>query len=562
MKPSPLRLLAPLLAGTLPLCLPLPAPAETPTFANPIAGIIYNQCTPCHRPGGGAPFSLLTHEEVKKRARMIAEVTASGYMPPWKIVASDLKFANERRLPPDQQALLAAWIAAGAPLGDPDSLPPPPQFPTEWHHGPPDLLLEMEEDMPIPASGTDIYRAFVVRIPDLPPGKYLKGLEYKPRAITTAHHTLFSIDATGRARQQAEAQPGPGLRTGGGSGAMGRIAGWAVGAVPAFFPEGAAIEIPPGSDLVLASHFHPTGKPETERAQIALYLTDDPPRRYLNTVDVPFMFGALKDIRIPPGDPAYTVREQYTLPVDMRLASLAPHAHYLAKTMHATATLPDGRRLTLLAINDWDFAWQEQYELAEELFLPKGTRIDMQFTYDNTAQNPRNPNNPPKEVTWGLQSTDEMASITLGLITDTKEDRAEMWRAYLAWVKNDIEKADPRITLASLSAMRKDRFDLDGDGQVSWRETGNAIGQIYQRITAARRMPAGADPAADLRAQILPAILRRAFRLIVLPWLLPRLLIAALLIAILAIALRHWRASRRRRTAPPLAESGPAPENT
>jgi hypothetical protein len=209
-----------------------------------------------------------------------------------------------------------------------------------------------------------------------------------------------------------------------------------------------------------------------------------------------------------------------------------------------------------------DFAWQEQYELTEELFLPKGTQIDMEFVYDNSADNPHNPSSPPKEVLWGLQSTDEMASITLGLITATQEDRAEMRRAYLAWVKSDIEKADPRITLASLSAMRKDRFDLDGDGEVSWRETGAAIGQIYQRITAARRIPAGADLPSDLRAQILPAILGRAFRLIVLPWLIPRLILAAALLLLLVIALRYWRAGRRKRADASAIETEAAPGNT
>ncbi|MBI1317788.1 MAG: hypothetical protein GC168_02420 [Candidatus Hydrogenedens sp.] len=527
---------------------------EVPTFSGQVAEIVYTQCTPCHRPDGGAPLSLTSYEEISRRARMIAKVTASGQMPPWKVDHSDLRFKNERGLPEAQQAILAAWAKAGAPLGDAAAVPELPAFASGWTHGTPDLVLEMEQDMPIPASGTDIYRNFVIKIPDLPEGKYLAGLEYAPKAATTAHHTLFSIDSTGRSRKLSESQPRPGFSGGAGSGAMGRIAGWAVGSVPAMFPADAAITIPPGSDLVLSSHFHPTGKDEVERSQVALYLTDEAPARSINTLDVPFMFGALKNIRIPAGDSHYVVKEEFTIPTDANLAYLSPHAHYLATTMDATATLPDGTELSLISIKNWDFGWQEQYELAEEMLLPAGTRIEMEFVYDNSAENPFNPSNPPREVTWGLQSTDEMACITLGLITPTQEAKDALRDGYIAWVKNDVATADPSIVLASFQAMSKDRFDMNGDGEVSWAETWTMTGQIYSRIRNARQP--GSGEMGEVRAQILPLILRRVFRLVVLPWLLPRAAILAVVFGLLLYALRQWRKRRRARVV--LATQTPA----
>lgn len=531
---------------------------KSPTFSGEVAAIVHKQCVSCHRPEGGAPFSLITFEEVRNRARMMVEVTQNGSMPPWKMAHSDLKFTNERHMSAEEKAELAAWVEGGMPLGDAAAVPAAPVFPSEWVHGVPDLVLEMEEEMPIPAEGTDLYRAFVVKIPDLPAGKYLKGLEYKPRAINTAHHTLFSIDSTGAARQLSEAQPIPGFRGGGGGGAgggsMGRIAGWAVGAVPALFPEGTSIEIPHGSDLVLTSHFHPTGKPEVERSRIALYLTDEAPTRNLITVDSPFMFGALKDIKIPAGEANYHVREQFVVPTDVVLASIAPHAHYLAKTMDMTATFPDGRKMNFVSIKDWDFAWQEQYELAEEMALPKGTVLDMDFVFDNSATNPHNPTSPPKEVLWGLQSTDEMASMALGIITPTVEARAEFRKQYMAYVKQGIEAADPRIALASFTAMSRDRFDLNGDNEVSWGETFQAIGGIYDRWSKSRATNAAAAKAGpgskvdtDPRAQILPVVFKRVFWVVILPWLLPRLVVLVLAVWGLVYLLRRWRASRRRR---------------
>lgn len=518
-------------------------PATPPTFSGSVAQIVYTNCTPCHRPDGGAPMSFMDYEETKKRARLIARVTTEKYMPPWKAEPGEVAFHGERHLSEGDIATLAAWAEAGAPLGDAAAVPAPPTFKTGWHHGEPDLILEMEEEMPIPADGPDIYRGFVVRIPELPEGKYLKGMEYRPQAIQTAHHTLFSLDTTGEARAQSELTPKPGFGGMESNLSIGRIGGWAVGAIQPLYPEGVSLDIQPGTDLVLSTHFHPVGKPEVERAQIGVYLTDEKPTRYMTGLDLPFGFGLLKGINIPAGEKNYRVEESYVIPEDVRLAVITPHAHYLATSMEARATFPDGREMILISVADWDFAWQEQYQLEEELPLPKGTRIDLEFVYDNSSDNPRNPNNPPVNVTFGPESTDEMACMTLGLIQDSEEQQLALRQDYVAWVKQGIGKADLSLIVGSAREQRRDRFDIDGNGDISFSEIWATLGGIRQRIERA-----GQDPN-NLQSQIMGEFAKRALMTVWLPWFLPRF-IATLLVIVLSVvglrmALRSWRRARR-----------------
>ena len=494
---------------------------------------MYQHCTPCHHEGGGAPFPFTTYEEVKKRARLIAHVTGTGYMPPWKAAPGVIAFEGERHLDPEDAAKLAAWAQAGSPLGDVSKVPPAPVFESDWPLGKPDLILEMEEDMPVPAEGPDIYRGFVVRIPDLPEGKYLKGLDYQPQAIESAHHTLFSLDTTGIARARSDAQPRPGFGGMSDNLSLGRIGGWAVGGRPHLYPEGVAIAIKPGTDLILATHFHPGGKAEIERARIGIYLTDEPPTKHLVALDVPFAFGLLSNIRIPAGEAEYLIEESFTLPADAELISISPHAHYIGKRMRATIAFPDGREIELIRVDDWDFAWQEQYRLAEPLALPQGARIDMTFVYDNSAENPRNPTQPPVEVTFGPESTDEMACMTLGLITESEAVMQDLRMGYIAWVKERIDDADLSIIIGAAREQRRDRIDLNGDGSITFAELRGTIGGVWQRIQSG-------DPN-DMRRHIGPYIVRHGFRTLVLPWLAPALLMGILLIAALVLLRRRWR---------------------
>jgi hypothetical protein len=195
--------------------------------------------------------------------------------------------------------------------------------------------------------------------------------------------------------------------------AGGSLGGWAVGAQARVLPEGLAYYVPKGADLVLSTHFHPSGKVEKEASTIGLYFSDKPPTKAFTGVQLPPLFSVFEGIDIPAGAKEYTIEDSFVLPVDVKSFGVGAHAHYLAKQMHLTATLPNGQTKKLLWINDWDFAWQDQYQFKDAVSLPKGTRLHVRITYDNTAENPRNPSSPPKRVHWGEGSFDEMGSMSL-----------------------------------------------------------------------------------------------------------------------------------------------------
>jgi hypothetical protein len=175
---------------------------------------------------------------------------------------------------------------------------------------------------------------------------------------------------------------------------------------------------------VLQVHYHPTGKPEEDRTRVALYFTSEAPKR--RAMDIPL---GSNRIDIPPGEQAYKVTDHFTLPVDVDALAITPHAHYICKSMYAYAMLPDGTRRTLIRIPDWNFNWQQEYTYAQPLRLPEDTRIEMEFVYDNSEANPRNPNHPPQRVVWGPGTNDEMAGLHIAVTPVHEEDAEELSQA-------------------------------------------------------------------------------------------------------------------------------------
>jgi hypothetical protein len=417
-------LIAPALFGAAGV---LPAPKPV-TFSESVAAILYENCVTCHRPGQAAPFPLISYEDAKKKGKLIAKVTGSRYMPPWHAAHGYGEFADERRLTDAQIATIGEWFAQGMPQGDPGRMPKLPQFPEGWHLGTPDLVLQMSAAYELPASGPDIYRNFVIPT-HVAEDKWVRAVEFRPSARKAVHHVLFAYDASGAAAKQdgKDGHPGfGGMGTAGivgGPGTSGPLGGWAVGATPVFLPTGVALPLPKGSDVVLQMHFHLTGKTETEQSTIGIYFTDKAPERKLWSIAVPALFGFGAGIDIPAGEKQYVIEDSLTLPVDMKALSVAAHAHYIAKEMRATAVLPDGTTQPLLWIQDWDFNWQDRYIYKAPVALPKGTRIEVRLTYDNSEDNPHNPNpSSPKRVMWGEQSFDEMGSVILAMQAVNRED--------------------------------------------------------------------------------------------------------------------------------------------
>ncbi len=391
------------------------------TYSRDIAPIVFERCASCHRPGQAGPFSLLTYDDVRRRAQQIVGVTRRGYMPPWKPVAGyGGPFLEERRLTDEEIQTIARWVDQGAPEGDPADLPPSPDRPEDWRLGPPDLVVTMAEPYLLRAGGPSVFHNFVIPIP-ITETKYVAGLEYRPGNARVVHHANLRIDRTPSSRELDEADPLPGYEGRLSPGAQypdGYFLGWTPGQVPRLAPEGMAWRLEPGSDLVVQVHMQSTGRPEILQSSIGLYFTDDLPVR------TPMMLRLGRhNIDIPPGASRYVTSDHYRLPVDVEVHVVQPHAHYRAREVKGFALLPDGTKRWLLYIDDWDFNWQDVYRYAAPLALPKGTIVGMEFTYDNSEGNPRNPDRPPRRVLLGEDSTDEMGNLWIQVLTQSAADR-------------------------------------------------------------------------------------------------------------------------------------------
>ena len=396
-------------------------------FNHDVAPIIHAKCAACHRPGEVAPFPLLSYQDAAAHARTIAAVVSKGLMPPWKPMHGFGEFAGERRLTKRESDTILRWVESGSKEG-PGAPPIPPPAPAEWQLGKPDLVLEMSKAYTVSAEGGDRYQCFVVSFPR-GLDRYVRAWEFQPGSRRTVHHALFFLDASREGRKRATSGGGtyscfgvPGFLP------SGSLGGWSPGTLAFVAPEGTASHVSAFQELVMQIHYHPTGKTEPDQSRIGLYFSDytaknPPPKK---VVDVALVS---KKIDIPAGERAYKVEDHFTLPVDVWAVGIIPHAHYIAKEVRAWATLPSGRKIWLLKIDDWDFNWQDQYRYAKPFVLPADTRLDMEMIYDNSSGNARNPNVPPQRVVWGPDSTDEMAGVHLQAIPVKMEDLEELGQA-------------------------------------------------------------------------------------------------------------------------------------
>ncbi|MFL6215447.1 MAG: tetratricopeptide repeat protein [Blastocatellia bacterium] len=394
------------------------------TFTKDIAPIVFQNCAECHHPGGPAPFSLMSYQDVKKRAKQIAAVTESRYMPPWLPAPGYGDFVGARRLTDQQIKAIKTWVEQGSLEGLSSDLPPTPRFNEGWQLGQPDLVVQMPRPYTLPASGTDVFRNFVIPIPVTAP-RYVKAVEILPGNKQVVHHANILVDRTQSFRrldaQDAEIGfPGMDIRVESESFEPdSHFLFWKPGTPGASEPEDMTWRLDKGTDLILNMHLQPSGKPEAIQPSIGIYFSDKPPTRFPMLIQLE-NDGALD---IPPGKRDFLVSEDYQLPMDVDVLGIYPHAHYLGKDIQAYATLPDGTKKWLIWIKDWDINWQAVYRYREPVLLPKGTTISMRYTYDNSADNVRNPNHPPKRVTAGNRSADEMAHLWLQVLPRSREDQ-------------------------------------------------------------------------------------------------------------------------------------------
>ena len=406
------------------------APSQV-TYNRDIAPIVFHSCAVCHRPGEAAPFSLLDYSDVKKHARQIVDVTQLRSMPPWLPEPQKLKFADELRLTDAEISSIQRWVEQGATEGDPADLPPAPKFIEGWRLGQPDLILTATKPLTLPPSGTDTYWNFIFPVP-IQKTRWVKAVEIRPGDKRYVHHANILVDRTGSLRQR-ESQPGAGF-----GGMEIRIESqvfdpdshllfWKPGTIPYVEPEGMALRLDKGTDLVLNTHLQPSGKPEVIQPSIGLYFTPHAATK------IPMLLQLENDVKldIPAGQKDFLVTDEFTLPIDVELMAIYPHAHYLGKDMQAFAALPDGPTETLIHIPHWNLNWQAVYRYAEPVRLPKGTKVSLRYVYDNSEENPLNPNHPPARVVGGNRSSDEMCHLWLQVLP----------------VNFDPAQGDPRMVL-------------------------------------------------------------------------------------------------------------------
>jgi Flp pilus assembly protein TadD len=393
------------------------------TFAADIAPIVLDKCAACHRPGGPAPFSLLTYADVRPRARQIVDAVTRRDMPPWAPEPRFGDFSGTRRLTDEQVAVFEGWIADGAQPGDLSLLPSAPGFKDGWQLGAPDLVVKLPLAYRLPPGGRDRLRNFVIPI-SIPERRYVRAWQFRTSNLQVVHHAMMLVDSTGVSRARDEADPEPGYE-----GLLplsarmpdGYFVDWTPGQTPYVAPGGMAWSLEKGSDLVLVLHLRPTDMWETVDASVGLYFSDAPRTRTPTMVRL-----SRQDIDIAAGEPRYTITDSYTLPVDVEALDIKPHAHYLAREMKAYAELPNGTKTWLIYIKSWDFHWQDSYRYTTPVVLPAGTRVTMEYTYDNSLANRANPNRPPRRVTFGQDASNEMGDLWIQVLPRDPADLARL----------------------------------------------------------------------------------------------------------------------------------------
>jgi hypothetical protein len=412
--------------------MPAAMAATAPTFSKDVAPIFFARCTGCHRPNDIAPMSLLDYKSARPWAKAIRASVLSRKMPPWFADPAYGHFSNDARLSAKEVNTILAWADAGAPEGNPKDLPPAPKFVEGWQLGKPDIVIDIGEDHVV-TPGEDAYDHFVVNT-NFKEGKWIRAAEIKPGNREVVHHVhVLLVQDDAKAMEVASTKNMPSLQdyllregklsrirqdapvlndacqdklpnlpflTGDQEGSL---TAFLPGRQPDKFPDGTAKWIPPGAKLEFVIHYAKiSGKPQTDRTSVGFYLSDGPPQRVLRRMDLRNFF-----MQIPPGAGSHEVKRCFTFEEDRDLLAFTPHMHYRGKEAIYEVIHPDGRKETLLKIPKYDFNWQLNYRMRDPVRIAKGSRMIVTFRYDNSPNNPANPD-PKEAVRWGDKSEEEM----------------------------------------------------------------------------------------------------------------------------------------------------------
>ena len=357
------------------------------SYSERIAPLLLQRCAGCHREGGVAPWAMTSYQTVRGFAPMMREVVRTGRMPPWHADPHYGSFVGDRSMTDEEIRTLVHWIEAGAPRGGgPDPLTRVARAHSEWTLGEPDLVIEVPA-FQVPATGVVDYQ--YPRVPNpMDHDVWVRAVEIIPGDRSVVHHVLAGIDDPGRGFQRA--------------GQIGELGGYAPGKNPIPYPANTGILLRKEAGLRFQMHYTPSGKATTDRTRVGYYFHREKPRFPLQMT-----FLMTPSLLIPAHAKAHTESIEHVVEHDILLYSLMPHAHLRGRAARFTAHYPDGREEILLSVPKYDFAWQTSYALRSPKRLPAGTRIVFDMTWDNSAQNPANPD-PTRNVPWGDQTWDEM----------------------------------------------------------------------------------------------------------------------------------------------------------
>lgn len=426
------------------------------TYHLDVAPIIHNTCTECHRAGEIGPMPFTTYEEVAAYGAFIEYVTSIGYMPPWSPDAEYSHFVGERVLSAEEIETISAWVDAGMPEGDPADNPGLPDFPDGSQVGEPDLVFSMSEAYTHEGNMEDQYQVFV-----MPTGftedVSVRSLEVRPGNGSIAHHAILGVDIEGTAQDLDAADPGPGYESFGDFGFEAYenfFGGWVPGTQTVVYPEGIGRVIPAGSDLLMQMHYGPSAVEESDQTEVNVFLTDGPIEREVTTgIMGPWTLGEPFFI---PANQVKTFHGTFTVPVDLSLISIVPHCHLVGISWEVYATGPSGAdTIPLISIPAWDFNWQGFFTFPTLTRIPAGYTLHGIATYDNTADNPFNPNDPPQLVMYGDNTGDEMFFVFYDYVMYEEGDEDISLDTPLLSSVEPMEQEAPSVRLQPNPASRQ-----------------------------------------------------------------------------------------------------------
>ncbi|WP_216689993.1 T9SS type A sorting domain-containing protein [Hymenobacter siberiensis] len=471
-----------------------PAQAQTApqyTFSQDIAPLVYQHCTSCHRTGEVAPFPLTTYAEVVSHAQTIKYVTGTRYMPPWKPDPNYRHYLDENTLTNAEIAKIRDWVDAGTPQGNPALTPAVPTYPSRSQLGTPDLVIPMAQAFTHLGNGQDMYRIFVLPV-NMPADRDIAAIEFRPGNKGIVHHVIIGMDTTQQAQALDAAAPGYGYTQFGGFGfnpLETNFAAWVPGMQSRFYPSGMGKKLYRRAALLVQVHYGPNYVTQKDSSVVNVFFARQPVTRYIQTVPAISPVTLSNGPFIIPANQVSTFHAQLNVPVDVTILSTAPHAHLLSKSWKVWAVKPNGDTIKLIKINDWDFRWQGVFRFTAPLKIPAGSRLMADATYDNTAQNPRNPNSPPVTTQWGESTTAEMLLTYFDLLP------------YRAGDENVVLSTAPGVaTTPGTVQMALYPNPVHGSGSISFQQERagpvtvsllDATGRLVRAVVRQKAYPAG-----------------------------------------------------------------------